>query len=271
MQGMDAETADLPPVAPAASTISCISGMGAASASPRVDSATAHSVDRMDHQSQKTAARVQLNWPLISGAGSLLLGSVLGLIVLARGNTALELDAEWMEEIVEHRSPLWDVPSYVLNFVGTGWFATAVSLLIVVLLFVARRRWTALFALLAIALSAVLVQGLKAAFGRLRPEDILLNLDSGSFPSGHVANAATLAAVLAVVTWRWWVVVAGAVYVVLMAISRTYLGAHWVTDTVGGLLIGAGVAVVLWAPFAYRILRERRQSAPQEQPQTATL
>ena len=225
----------------------------------------------MKQQSQKTAARVQLNWPLISGAGSLLLGSLLGLIVLARGNTALELDDEWMEEIVEHRSPVWDVPSYVLNFVGTGWFATAVSLLVVVLLFIARRRWTALFALIAIALSAALVQGLKAAFGRLRPEDILLSIDSGSFPSGHVANAATLAAVLAIVTWRWWVVVAGSVYVVLMAVSRTYLGAHWVSDTVGGLLIGAGVAVVLWAPLAVRILRERRGAEAEEPSESATL
>lgn len=225
----------------------------------------------MEHQSQTTAARVQLNWPLISGVGSLLLGSLLGVLVLARGNTPLEADAEWMEEIVEHRSPLWDVPSFVLNFVGTGWFATAVSVLVIVLLLVAKRRWTALYALLAIGLSAALVQGLKVAFGRVRPEDILLTIDSGSFPSGHVANAATLAAVLAIVTWRWWVVIAGSVYVVLMALSRTYLGAHWVSDTVGGLLIGAGAAVILWAPFAFRILRERRGRAPVAPEESATL
>lgn len=225
----------------------------------------------MPQQNQNRAARVQLNWPLVSGAGSLVLGALLGLIVLLRGNTALGVDAEWMEEVVEHRSPLWDVPSYVLNFVGTGWFATAVSLLVIVLLFLARRRWTALYAFIAISVSAALVQGLKAAFGRLRPEDILLSIDSGSFPSGHVANAATLAAVLAVVTWRWWVVVAGAVYVVLMAISRTYLGAHWVSDTVGGLFIGAGVAIIVWAPLAVRILRERRRSAPEVPTESATL
>jgi undecaprenyl-diphosphatase len=43
-----------------------------------------------------------------------------------------------------------------------------------------------------------------------------------------------------------------------MAVSRTYLGAHWLSDTVGGLLIGAGVAVIVWAPLAYRIAREKQ-------------
>ena len=179
-------------------------------------------------------------------------------MLLVRGNTPIEADAEWMEEIVEHRSALWDVPSYVLNYVGTGWLATVISLsLIAVLFFVLKRRWTALYALIAIASSALVVQGLKIAFGRQRPEDILLPLDNGSFPSGHVANAATLMAVIAIVTWRIWVTALGAVYVVLMALSRTYLGAHWVTDTIGGLLIGAGIAFIVWAPLARRIHDER--------------
>ena len=208
-------------------------------------------------QSQTTASRVHLHWRLVSGVGSLALGAALGLMVLVRGNAPLELDAEWMEEIVEHRSSLWEVPSFVLNYVGSGWATSAIALVLGIVLIAARRPWTALFLVAAVIVSSVIVQGLKAAFGRLRPDDIMLSLDSGSFPSGHVANAATLAAVVAIVAWRWWMVAAGAVYVVLMALSRTYLGAHWVTDTVGGLLIGAGVAIIVWAPFAARILAER--------------
>ena len=204
-------------------------------------------------------AKVQRRWPLISGGAAVALGAGLGAVVLIRGNTPFEADAEWMEEIVEHRSPLWEVPSLVLNFVGTGWFAITVSLVLIgVLFFVLKWRWTALYALLSIGLSSAVVQGLKLAFGRQRPEDILLTIDSGSFPSGHVANAATLATVLAIIFWRRWIFIVGAVYVVLMALSRTYLGAHWVTDTIGGLFIGAGVAIILWAPLAQRIHDERQ-------------
>ena len=47
-----------------------------------------------------------------------------------------------------------------------------------------------------------------------------------------------------------------------MALSRTYLGAHWLSDTIGGLILGAGIAVIVWAPLAYRLARERTQPHP---------
>jgi undecaprenyl-diphosphatase len=47
-----------------------------------------------------------------------------------------------------------------------------------------------------------------------------------------------------------------------MMLSRTYLGAHWVSDTVGGMLVGAGMAVIVWAPFAERLYREQRMPHP---------
>ena len=136
------------------------------------------------------------------------------------------------------------------------WFAPAASVAIVIVLVLVKRRWAALYFGILSAVSATLVQVLKALFGRLRPEDILVNIDSGSFPSGHVTNAATIAVALGIILWRWWVWLAGAAYVVLMMLSRTYLGAHWLSDTVGGLLIGAALAVIIWAPFAAKMQSE---------------
>ena len=211
----------------------------------------------MPSQSEVTH-RIHRRRRLIAGGSALTLGILLGVIITIRGNAALEADAEWMEEIVEHRSTLWEVPSYVMDFLGGGLFATILAVAITVPFVVLRRRWTALYFALTCLVSSGLVQLLKAVLGRDRPEEIMLSIESGSFPSGHVANAATLAALLAIILWRWWVVAAGAVYVVLMALSRTYLGAHWVSDTVGGLLIGAGVALIVWAPFANRMLSERQ-------------
>ena len=50
---------------------------------------------------------------------------------------------------------------------------------------------------------------LKHLFGRVRPEDIIVISDYGSFPSGHVANAATIATAAVVLFPRLWVVIVG--------------------------------------------------------------
>lgn len=202
--------------------------------------------------------RIHRRWRLVSGGGALALALLLGVAIVLRGNTALSLDDEWMEEIEENRSVWFEVPSLLMNWLGGGAVATVLAVGIVVTLIVLKRRWTALYFAVTSVVSLALVQAMKALLGRSRPEDVLVHVDQGSFPSGHVANAATLAALLAIILWRWWVLVAGAAYVVIMALSRTYLGAHWLSDTAGGLLVGVGVAVILWAPFADRVLSERQ-------------
>ena len=195
-------------------------------------------------------------------AAGLLLVVALGLLVRIQ-LIQEEIDLEWMEEIVEHRAPVWEVPSRLFDFIGGGWFAIWVlPVAVAVVLLVLRRPWAALTFILTSAVSAGLVQLFKAAFDRPRPEEILLQLDSGAYPSGHVANAATVAVLLVLLLARRGVAVAGAVYVVLMALSRTYLGAHWVTDTIGGALVGIAVSLGVWAVFAPRIRRERERPSP---------
>lgn len=209
----------------------------------------------------RVALRVQRRWPLLSALGAVGIALLLGWLITARGGST-GVDLEWMEELVEHRAPFWEVPALVMDFLGGGWFGTfVVPLAVFAALLLRRRRWGAAYFLIATVLSAGVVQVLKHTFGRARPLEILVTSDFGSFPSGHVANAVTMAVTLGVILWLRSVWIAGAVYAVLMILSRTYLGAHWLTDTLGGALVGAGVAVVVWAPFAYRLLRERSVAA----------
>lgn len=200
----------------------------------------------------------------VIAAAAFALSVVLGLLVRVRVIVD-EIDGEWMAEVLEWRGPVGEAASRVFDFLGGGWFAVwLVPIAVAVVLLVLRRPWGALLFVAGSAVSAGIVQVLKTLYGRARPEEILLDLDSGSYPSGHVANAATIAVLATVLVARWWVAVAGAAYVVLMAFSRTYLGAHWVTDTVGGALLGASVALLGWALLARRLRREREAPRPRE-------
>lgn len=208
---------------------------------------------------EASARRFGRRVPLVSGAAAVVIAILLGVLVMARAGTApFDLDEEWAEDLVELRGPIGDVFAFGMNALGGGLVAVfVVPSVTAIVLLLARRPWAALYFIVASALSAGVVQLLKQSFRRARPEDILVVSDTGAFPSGHVSNAATIALAISVIVPTIWVWAAGAAYTVLMAVSRTYLGAHWVTDTIGGALVGAGVALVLWALFATQLERER--------------
>ncbi|MET3566199.1 undecaprenyl-diphosphatase [Leifsonia sp. 563] len=209
------------------------------------------------------AARVTRRWPVVAASVAVVLVVGLGLIIALRPREPFAIDAEWMGEIVEHRSPLWLGPALFFNYVGGSILGSVViPVLIFLLLLAFRRPWGATFFAIASVLSVVCVQLIKHTVGRARPTEILVNADTGSFPSGHTANAATMVVVLGILFPRVWVWILGVVWAVLMAVSRTYLGAHWISDTIGGLLLGAGVAVIVWAPLAHRLAREAAEPHP---------
>lgn len=192
-------------------------------------------------------------------AGVVALALTVGLGALVTVRETLGLDEGWMAEVLGWRGPAGESLSRVFDFLGGGWFAIfAVPLGVAAAFVLARRPWHALSFLLASAVSAGICQVLKAAFGRARPEQILLALDNGSFPSGHATNAAAIAVILGLFFGRAWVWALGMLYLVAMAFTRTYLGAHWVTDTVGGALLGAGVAVLVWCLLLPQLRREPR-------------
>lgn len=209
------------------------------------------------HPASPAARTARRHWPWVIGPAAIILAVLLGLLIVAHRNGPLLVDAAWMGDILQHRVGWLEASALVLNFVGGGWFARVlVPLATIAALLAARRNWGALYSALAVLLSVIAVQVFKASFDRPRPEGALVGSDAGSFPSGHVANAATLAVALALILRRAWIWYVGALYTVAMALSRTYLAAHWLSDTVGGALLGAGIAVIVWAPLAARLGRE---------------
>jgi undecaprenyl-diphosphatase len=87
----------------------------------------------------------------------------------------------------------------------------------------------------------------------VRAAEHLLSIGSdagvvSSFPSGHVARVAFLAITTSALVPNAVVRVATAALVGATMVARVYLGDHWPSDTVGGLLLGVAVAIlaVMW-------------------------
>jgi undecaprenyl-diphosphatase len=198
---------------------------------------------------------------LWSGVVSLLLATGLGALVVFGYTETPGFDQWWNDTIAAIRGDWMYSFALVMNWIGGGWVAIlGVPLLAIIALVLARRWRSALFAAICFVLSAGVVQLLKQLFGRARPDDMLVVSDYGSFPSGHAANAATIAMVVWVLFPKVWTAIVGALWVLGMALSRTFLSVHWLSDTVGGALVGAGVVLVLAAWLLPWVTRTRPEA-----------
>lgn len=105
-------------------------------------------------------------------------------------------------------------------------------------------------------LSSMWLNGyLKEIFQTPRPSPddgvrVLVHEASFSFPSGHAQGSMTLWGFLALSLRRPWLWAASAILILLVGVSRIYLGAHFLGDVVGGWLIGALVLAVFSAAGA---------------------
>jgi undecaprenyl-diphosphatase len=157
-------------------------------------------------------------------------------------------DDWWMDLVAAHRNAPLTSLAKVLNLVGSTVITLPLRIAALVVL-VLRRRWTQMAAFLtAIVLSELCIGPLKAIVDRPRPPVRLVETTGASFPSGH-AIAASVTAFGLVIAFLprgrrrlHWIIVS-AVVAGSMAWSRTYLGAHWATDTIAGICIGTGLAV----------------------------
>ena len=111
---------------------------------------------------------------------------------------------------------------------------------------------TVRIAVAALAGTNLVVEGLKRAVGRARPDGERRRSNS-SFPSSHAANAFALAWVLGA-RWRRAIPVFFAL-ALLVAFSRMYLNRHFLSDVVVGALIGVVLSWVAarWLPLRRRI------------------
>jgi len=155
------------------------------------------------------------------------------------------LDHDW---VVRASSALSVIGSRLL-------YVPLFAALVLVLLWQGRRRSAAFIIVTAIG-SELLNTSVKTAVDRSRPMflDPLTQAPGSSFPSGHAQEAAVAAAMVLIVylpalrgAARSAMITVAAVAVVAIGLSRVVLGVHYLSDVVGGYLLGAAWTMVVAA------------------------
>ena len=138
------------------------------------------------------------------------------------------------------------------DYVVTGFLAAAV----LVLLLIRRCKRTALFWTLAVFGGMLGVEGLKAIIQLPRPASFYHTASTYGFPSGHTFMSMVIYGFLTIVVVRGLPCALrrglGALALaiaLLTGLSRLYLGVHWLSDVLGGLLLGTAWIALLGIPY----------------------
>ncbi len=147
---------------------------------------------------------------------------------------------------------------------GGAWVALAVIATVSVVLALARCWRTLVYWLTAVGFAQGLVWMLKATLERARPVAMYVGADQFSFPSGHAVSSIVLYGFLAILLARgrrpgarWAISLITAGLVGLIALSRLYLGAHWLSDVLAGLSLGTAWVALLSMAYLQHVQTEQ--------------
>jgi undecaprenyl-diphosphatase len=161
--------------------------------------------------------------------------------------------------IAAHRTPALEPVMLEITFLGTGTVVIMIVLVSGMFLWLSNHRYSAALLLISTAGGILLNNLLKAGFGRPRPQvfDWGTDVISWSFPSGHAMSAAVVYGTVAYLAarlqtrhlHRLLTMLGALILIFLIAASRLYLGVHYPSDVLAGIVIG-----LAWAAFCMAML-----------------
>ena len=190
-----------------------------------------------------------------------------------REGSTQTFDVAVLEWLGRHHTPLLTSAAVELTYLGTGVVVLMVVGVSALFLWHTEHKHSARLLLAAVAGNILLNGALKLVFNRPRPSvfDWQTIAVSSSFPSGHSMSATfcygTVAYLVARLQRHHWaraLTLTGAVILILLVcVTRLYLGVHYPSDVLAGMLVG-----LAWASFCMATLEASlviaRRRAPRD-------
>jgi len=163
----------------------------------------------------------------------------------------LVFDTRVRETIHQSAFPTLTSAMIGLSFIGAPAFLLGLGCVVLAVLILLKWKREAWLFAITMAGAAALDIGLKGAYARIRPEpyfDYVLP-SSYSFPSGHALGSFAFFGIIAwLISARvdnavaaWCIRLTAALLILLIGVSRVYLGVHYPTDVLAGYL-----AALIW-------------------------
>lgn len=157
------------------------------------------------------------------------------------------------------RTPWADDILVAITELGDSFVNICLSSAILLVLLFKRCYRTAGYWLLTILGGLLGVQLLKWLVHLPRPVALYHGASAYGFPSGHTTMSVIIYGFLAILiarklssTPRWGLFITVVIVSFIIAISRLYLGAHWLSDVLGGFLIGTSWTTLLGIAYTKR-------------------
>lgn len=189
--------------------------------------------------------RIRSYWPYYLAA----LACALFLLVLINVRTdgrLFAIDQTVYRQLQLLRTPWLDHILITVTQLGDTFMVTVIAGVVAFRLLVSKAWRTAAYWLLTITGAGLINTAIKATIVRTRPGDMMYSgWTAYSFPSGHTTSNLVLYGLLCILiypcikkhTTRILTVCAAMGFALLVAASRIYLGAHWLSDVLGGMLL----------------------------------
>jgi membrane-associated phospholipid phosphatase len=182
------------------------------------------------------------------------------LIFLALANSVREKepifgDVAILQALHVLSAPWLDTFFTVITMLGSAPVVITAVVIAAATMFYLGKRRNAVFLIFAAGGTAVIDTVFKLLFQRQRPDlwQHLVVENGYSFPSGHAMISSTLALAVILMArqtkYRWYAVIAGSVYALLVGLSRLYLGVHFPSDVLAGWCVS-----ILWIVTLYRVM-----------------